>query len=199
VRQRREVGFRSRFETSLGMSGSALFLTHDADAMRTLAVTVRDDVIAWLKRHHTTRLRKGNLHPAQRDRALENDHQIDRVNQARNIGQIRSVLGRRSGRTSGYVSPDGVNTDSWRERPLRIRTHAERHGLFPIIALGEGVVGTVAALSAVVEQRGWTLDAALVALASGLRSALVGVTRCRRRRSCTRTAIEPSSGVMANS
>jgi low temperature requirement protein LtrA len=42
---------------------------------------------------------------------------------------------------------------------------AERHGLFAIIALGEGVVGTVAALSAVVEQHGWTVDAALVGLA----------------------------------
>ena len=42
---------------------------------------------------------------------------------------------------------------------------AERHSLFAIIALGEGVVGTVAALSAVVEQQGWTLDAALVGAA----------------------------------
>ena len=42
---------------------------------------------------------------------------------------------------------------------------AERHGLFAIIALGEGVVGTVAALSAVTEQQGWTLDAALVGIA----------------------------------
>jgi low temperature requirement protein LtrA len=42
---------------------------------------------------------------------------------------------------------------------------AERHGLFAIIALGEGVVGTVAALSAVVEQQGWTLDAAFVGIA----------------------------------
>lgn len=42
---------------------------------------------------------------------------------------------------------------------------AERHSLFAIIALGEGVVGTVAALSAVVEQQGWTMDAALVGLA----------------------------------
>ncbi len=41
----------------------------------------------------------------------------------------------------------------------------ERHSLFAIIALGEGVVGTVAALSAVVEQQGWTLDAALVGIA----------------------------------
>ena len=42
---------------------------------------------------------------------------------------------------------------------------AERHGLFAIIALGEGVVGTVAALSAVIEQQGWTLDTALVGIA----------------------------------
>jgi low temperature requirement protein LtrA len=42
---------------------------------------------------------------------------------------------------------------------------AERYGLFAVIALGEGVVGTVAALSAVVEQQGWTLDTALVGIA----------------------------------
>ena len=42
---------------------------------------------------------------------------------------------------------------------------AERHSLFAIIALGEGVVGTVAALSAVVDQQGWTLDAALIGVA----------------------------------
>jgi low temperature requirement protein LtrA len=42
---------------------------------------------------------------------------------------------------------------------------AERHGLFAIIALGEGVVGTVAALSAVVGLQGWTVEAALVAIA----------------------------------
>jgi len=41
----------------------------------------------------------------------------------------------------------------------------ERYGLFAIIALGEGVVGTVATLSAVVEAQGWTMDAALVGLA----------------------------------
>ena len=42
---------------------------------------------------------------------------------------------------------------------------AERHSLFAIIALGEGIVGTVAALSAVVEQQGWTVDASLVGIA----------------------------------
>jgi len=41
----------------------------------------------------------------------------------------------------------------------------ERNCLFAIIALGEGVVGTVAALSAVIEQQGWTLDVALVGIA----------------------------------
>ena len=40
---------------------------------------------------------------------------------------------------------------------------AERYGLFAIIALGEGVVGTVATLSAVVGDQGWTTDAILVA------------------------------------
>ena len=42
---------------------------------------------------------------------------------------------------------------------------AERYSLFAIIALGEGVVGTVAALSAVIEQQGWTADTALVCIA----------------------------------
>src|SRR6266446_1875833 len=42
---------------------------------------------------------------------------------------------------------------------------AERHSLFAIIALGEGVVGTVAALSAVVDRQGWTMDAVLVGIA----------------------------------
>ena len=41
---------------------------------------------------------------------------------------------------------------------------AERYSCFAIIALGEGVVGTVAALSAEVDLKGWTLDAALVCL-----------------------------------
>lgn len=42
---------------------------------------------------------------------------------------------------------------------------AERYSLFAIIALGEGVVGTVAAISAVIEKQGWSLDAALVCAA----------------------------------
>jgi low temperature requirement protein LtrA len=42
---------------------------------------------------------------------------------------------------------------------------AERYALLTIITLGEGVIGTVASLSAVVESQGWNVDAALVALA----------------------------------
>ncbi len=42
---------------------------------------------------------------------------------------------------------------------------AERYGLLAIIALGEGVVGTVATMSAVVEGQGWTVDAGLVCIA----------------------------------
>jgi low temperature requirement protein LtrA len=49
--------------------------------------------------------------------------------------------------------------------PWHAHHMAERYGLFAIIALGEGVAGTVAALSAVIEQQGWTLDAALVGIA----------------------------------
>lgn len=41
---------------------------------------------------------------------------------------------------------------------------AERYSLLAIIALGEGIVGTVASLSAVVGSQGWTLDAILVAV-----------------------------------
>ncbi len=42
---------------------------------------------------------------------------------------------------------------------------AERYGGLAIIALGEGVVGTVASLSAVVRDHGWTIDAVLIAVA----------------------------------
>jgi low temperature requirement protein LtrA len=42
---------------------------------------------------------------------------------------------------------------------------AERYGLLTIVTLGEGVIGTVASLGAVVEAQGWSLDAALIAVA----------------------------------
>ena len=42
---------------------------------------------------------------------------------------------------------------------------AERYGLLAIIALGEGVVGTVASLTAVTREHGWTPDAVILAVA----------------------------------
>ena len=42
---------------------------------------------------------------------------------------------------------------------------AERYSLLTIIALGEGVIGTVASLSAIVTAQGWSVDAVLVAVA----------------------------------
>lgn len=42
---------------------------------------------------------------------------------------------------------------------------AERYGLMVIIALGEGLVGTVATLSAIVGEEGWTIDVAVLGLA----------------------------------
>ncbi|MDT2023416.1 low temperature requirement protein A [Methylocella sp. CPCC 101449] len=42
---------------------------------------------------------------------------------------------------------------------------AERYGLLAIIALGESVVGTVASISAIVEQQGWSVDAVLICFA----------------------------------
>lgn len=49
--------------------------------------------------------------------------------------------------------------------PWHAHHMAERYSLFAIIALGEGVVGTVAALSAVIEAQGWAADVALACLA----------------------------------
>jgi low temperature requirement protein LtrA len=42
---------------------------------------------------------------------------------------------------------------------------AERYGLLTIIALGEGVVGTVASLTAVVKEQGWTAGAVMLSVA----------------------------------
>ncbi|RLP74144.1 low temperature requirement protein A [Mycetocola tolaasinivorans] len=50
---------------------------------------------------------------------------------------------------------------------------AERYGLLTIIALGEGLIGTIASVSAVLETQGWSLEAVLLAVAgTGLTFAL---------------------------
>lgn len=42
---------------------------------------------------------------------------------------------------------------------------AERYGLLTIIGLGEGVIGTVASVSAIVQQHGWSVDAVMMCVA----------------------------------
>ena len=61
---------------------------------------------------------------------------------------------------AGPVIAERRRADAWHAHHI-----AERYGLLTIITLGEGVIGTVASLGAVVESQGWTLDAALVAVA----------------------------------
>ena len=74
---------------------------------------------------------------------------------------------------------------------------AERYSLFVLIGLGEGIVGTVAALSAAVAQQGWTLGAGLVGVAgTGLTFGMWWIISSCRPRSCSgNTAIECSSGL----
>jgi low temperature requirement protein LtrA len=54
----------------------------------------------------------------------------------------------------------GESTTPWHPHHI-----AERYGLLTIIALGEGVVGTVASMTAVVQEHGWTTDAILLVVA----------------------------------
>ncbi len=59
-----------------------------------------------------------------------------------------------------FIAERGKGGTPWHAHHI-----AERYGLLTIITLGEGVIGTVASLGAVVESQGWTLDAVLVAVA----------------------------------
>jgi low temperature requirement protein LtrA len=62
--------------------------------------------------------------------------------------------------TGPIIAERGKGGTPWHAHHL-----AERYALLTIITLGEGVIGTVASLGAVVESQGWNLDAALVAVA----------------------------------
>lgn len=62
---------------------------------------------------------------------------------------------------SGPLLAEGkANGTPWHASHL-----AERYGLLTIIALGEGIIGTVAAVSALVETIGWSVEAAIVMIA----------------------------------
>lgn len=62
-----------------------------------------------------------------------------------------------------YLGDEGMT-------PWHAHHIAERYGLLAIITLGEGIVGTAAALQAVVHSQGWTLETAVLGLAG------VGIT-----------------------
>lgn len=49
--------------------------------------------------------------------------------------------------------------------PWHAHHMAERYGLLAIIALGEGLIGTVASISAILELQGWTLETILMGVA----------------------------------
>ena len=65
------------------------------------------------------------------------------------------------------VEVTGPVVAEWRQGGTPWHAHhiVERYGLFTIIALGEGVVGTVASLTAVVGAQGWSVEAVFVAVA----------------------------------
>ncbi len=55
--------------------------------------------------------------------------------------------------------------DTWQGTPWHAQHIAERYGLLMIITLGEGILGTIAAVSAVVGHAGWSLEAVLLVIA----------------------------------
>jgi low temperature requirement protein LtrA len=59
----------------------------------------------------------------------------------------------------------GAHGDGWQGTPWHAHHIAERYGLFVIITLGEVVLGTIAAVSALVAHTGWSGEAVLVAVA----------------------------------
>jgi len=55
--------------------------------------------------------------------------------------------------------------DSWQGTPWNAHHIVERYGLLVIITLGEGLLGTIAAVAAVVEHVDWSLEAILIVIA----------------------------------
>jgi low temperature requirement protein LtrA len=58
-----------------------------------------------------------------------------------------------------------VNKNDWRGTPWHPHHIAERYGLLVIITLGEGILGTIAAVSALVTEVGWSGEAILIVVA----------------------------------
>ncbi|GAB2462094.1 low temperature requirement protein A [Conyzicola lurida] len=68
------------------------------------------------------------------------------------------------GHTYATLDAD-VASDSWQGTPWNAHHIVERYGLLVMITLGEGVLGTIAAVSAVVAHLGWTGEAVLIVIA----------------------------------
>ena len=97
-------------------------------------------------------------------------------------------------------SPARSSPSARRGTPWHPHHIAERYGLLVIITLGEVILGTVAALNAVVHgEAGWTVDAALLAVAGvGLTFGCGGCTsRCPGPSCWSATASGPSSSATA--
>ena len=62
--------------------------------------------------------------------------------------------------TGPYIAERRYGGTPWHAHHI-----AERYSLLAIIALGEGVVGTVASISAIVDEQGWSFEAVAIALA----------------------------------
>ncbi len=55
-----------------------------------------------------------------------------------------------------------ANKDTWQGTPWHAHHIAERYGLLVIITLGEGILGTITAVAAVVDHVGWSMEAVLL-------------------------------------
>jgi low temperature requirement protein LtrA len=55
--------------------------------------------------------------------------------------------------------------DSWQGTPWNARHISERYGLMVMITLGEGILGTITAVAAVVAHVGWSSEAVLIVIA----------------------------------
>jgi low temperature requirement protein LtrA len=58
-----------------------------------------------------------------------------------------------------------ASRDEWHGTPWHPRHIVERYGLLVIITLGEGILGTITAVSAVVSHVGWNAEAVLIVIA----------------------------------
>lgn len=79
------------------------------------------------------------------------------------VPTLIATLGLVAVELSGPFIAERLNSEP--DTPWHPHHIAERYGLLAIITLGEGIVGTVVALQAVIHAQGWTLETAVLGLA----------------------------------